>query len=1301
MSIQSTLHGYRVQFLYTLYRMMLPGNRQEVFVPEGKEDLDVYVDGVLEECIQVKCHSGVLTFGDLYSAGRKTSLYSRAISSLGENPNVKIRIVSISGKISDELTDKAKLKRKLKGDAELKLKEHEAKKLADIIEAAVFDEQKMLSAISLELKSRFTEINTVLGIRLLTQWIYEAAEHGGRLTIESLEQVIRAIGVFQSQMQAFRHQLGYAIVPLFMENGLAGYEEQALSNEFYNGVSAKPEHIMAGLDIERGDVGNDVETAFRKSNIVIVHGLSGAGKSTFAYRYIYEHASIMAYEIRNCNLKNVNDVLASLSAITNGLRIPAMFYFDVNPSNPEWIEAISVLAGRKDVRCLVTMRQEDWNVQYPRISSSFKFEDITLELHREEAEQIYNRLLEKDVDIHRSFEVAWEEAEQSGNLLEFIYSLTHGETLENRIKAHICRESKPSKVLLRYVSSANYLGGYIKLDGLLQLSGLNMEEVSTSIDSLQHEFFWVEGDVIKDIHPIRTKFVVKALFDDKPSFLKVTAMEIFDKIDIPDGHLYILRMMKECRITVDELISEFSNKELSPNQAYSIARALLWCGIRDYERMHKELIGELSNLVGPLWEYFVPMNFTGIDIQKSMSVLTSINSNFPDTKEIVSRFDNQREIFGHLERWLKSRKLSFRPIRHKEWFVLSKFLTLVSWVTPNDIEIIGTPDCQAIESESLDECAQILLGLKSTGRFDFVSDYERQFIIRLRKEYNIIQFKKKKQSLQMLSFLDYNEDSSKRVEDNKGFITEQVNMRIIDLCRCAFPEIEEYRSEIIKDDLMVLFEDIPTLKQIKRDNLPLEEMQEPRTVFCNLYKKENGINNRETYANFVLQKRTDYIRAIIIVTHFLDEWHKNPKKAFKGYAHLIEELEELADKTEFSIPTSEISEFGYGRSDKLPLDTDKDSKNEAGDVYHSVDKYFSGLRTFYYQFPKAIANEGNFKNTASANLFDVMMLLPSFQSKFMNVFGKYISEEELDQIHRREENNIKNLWVTWESLKEGFDYNSVSHLIQRFEQMKSTLVGKLVDSINNKWRNSGFDSERLRINVYQKTIKVNFIYDSEVEYRSYLYYIQMAIAQKLASYNYFSSQRMVLLNAIDKVIIAPLYQLCEGSVVSIDGQRLVCNMESLFAKADEVVKNDTSFFFVPEQDANDKTNTEVAVFNQLIAVMNLIIWTCNKLSSLYKQLEEDDVTAKEIADNYRHLCEKRIAETDVAAFDSLLPIELQDTSIKNKIDNAIKVTKSFMSSIVSDSTWFMNSGQLKSAFNHLNDIKMYVQMQLLANMNQN
>jgi hypothetical protein len=581
-----------------------------------------------------------------------------------------------------------------------------------------------------------------------------------------------------------------------------------------------------------------------------------------------------------------------------------------------------------------------------------------------------------------------------------------------------------------------------------------------------------------------------------------------------------------------------------------------------------------------------------------MSVLTSINPNFPDITEILSRFNNQQEIFFHLERWLNSRNFRFHPATHQEWFLLSKFLTLVSWVNNKDIEIIGAPECRTVELESLDECAQILLGLKSAGRYDLVSDYEKQFIIRLRKDYNIVQFKKEKQSLQMMSFIDYNDNSSNRTDDYKGFITEQVNMRIIDLCRCAFPEVEEYRSEILKDDLINLFEEMPTLKQIERDNLPLDEMREPRFVLCNLYKKENGIINREAYANLVLQKRKDYLRANKIVTDFLDEWHKNPKIAFKGYTKLIQELAELADKTEFSIPTSEISEFGYGRSHNQFLGIDKSlNKKELDDIYHSVDKYFLGLRTFFYQFPKAIANEDNFKNTASANLFDTMMMLPSLQSSFRNVFGKYVSTDKLEQIQEKENRSIKSLWVVWESLRDRPDYNSVSHLLQRYEQMKTTLVEKLVNAIKKEWMDCGFNSERLHVNVNQKTMKVDYTFTNEEECNYGFYYIQIAIGKRVASYNSFSSQRMILQDAIEKVVIEPLYQMMDGSIVSLDGQHFVCNMKSLFTKADEVVKDVACFFFIPEQDDKDIKITELAVFNQLIATMNLIIWTCNKLSS--------------------------------------------------------------------------------------------------------
>lgn len=1297
MSVNSTLHGYRVQFLYTLYRMILSDNTQEIFVPEGREDLDVYEGNVLKECIQVKCHTGTISYGDLYSSGKRTSLYSRAMASLDDNPEVEIKVVSINGQISDELIDKSKLKRRLKGDTTLKLKELDAKRLANTINTAIYYEQKMLSEISHKLKSRFVEIDPVLGIRLLTEWIYEAAEHGERLKTQDLEQEIRAVAIFQSQIQTFNQQIGCAIVPLFMGNSLSDCDDRALSDAFYSGVSVRAEHILAGLDIERKEIENDIETAFQKRNIVIVHGLSGAGKSTLAYRYIYENANAMAYEIRNCNPQNLNDILLSLTAITHGLRIPAMFYFDVNPSNLEWIEAITLLADRKDVRCLVTIRQEDWNIQYSRICSSFMFVDVTLELQREEAGHIYDRLQERGIVAHRSFEIVWEETGQTGNLMEFIYLLTHGETLENRIKSQVCCESEQCKHLLGYIAIANYLGGNINLDGLVYLSDMNRAEVSSLIRRIEQEFFRIEDNEIKDIHPVRTKFIVKALFGNTPKFLKDIAMEIFNKLDIREGHLYILRMAKECGLTVDMLLSEFANIILSPNQAYSIARALLWFGIYDYEKENNNLIGELSHEVGQLWEIFLPINFTDVDLHDSLSIFEKSLPNYSDVTNTLSRFSNQQKILCHLEKWLKSRSFCFHPSTHQEWFLLSKFLSLTSLASSKVVEISGFLNNQTIESKNLDECAQILLGLKKAGYADLISDYEKQFISCLRHKYTIIQFKKEENTLQLLSFLNYNADLNDETKDHKGYITEKTNIRLIDICRCAFPEIEEYRSEILEDDLTNLFKDMPTKKQIKRDNLPLEEMREPRVVLCNLYKKEKGIDNRETYANLVLLKRKDYIRANNILTHFLDEWHKNRRIAFKGYNQLIEELAVLADKIDQSIPTSEISEFGYGRSKRIIYEgNDTLTHPKPDDIFHDVDLFFSYLRNFYYQFPKAIVNEDNYRNTASSNLFEATMLLQSIQSNFRDVFGKYVPINELEQIHEKEDKSINKLWIVWESLRDNFDYNNVRQLFLRNEQMKTTLVCKLADAIKKEWETNGFDSKRLQINIRNKTLFAKFYFTSEEDYYGGLGCIQMAIAKKLAAYEDFSSQRIILQDKIEKLVIVPLYQLREGYEVSLDGQQFSCNTGSLFAKAEDVLKNNACYFFVPEQAEEEKMTKELTAFNNLAAVINLVVWSCNKLTSIQKKIKKDDILAKNIFDNYKQSCEKNIMGTEISFVDSLYSIEIQDNTIKIMIINSIEALKTFISSISSCRTWYINADGLRNALGQINNNRIHIQMQLAS-----
>lgn len=95
MSVASTLYGYHVQYLYTLYRMLESADSKEVFLPEGREDLDIYLCGKIIETVQVKCYSGAIGYADLFSKAKSTSLFSRGKDSLDANSEVKISFVAV------------------------------------------------------------------------------------------------------------------------------------------------------------------------------------------------------------------------------------------------------------------------------------------------------------------------------------------------------------------------------------------------------------------------------------------------------------------------------------------------------------------------------------------------------------------------------------------------------------------------------------------------------------------------------------------------------------------------------------------------------------------------------------------------------------------------------------------------------------------------------------------------------------------------------------------------------------------------------------------------------------------------------------------------------------------------------------------------------------------------------------------------------------------------------------------------------------------------------------------------------
>lgn len=434
MSAIAALKGYRTQFLYSLHRIVFGVTDDYVYHIEGEfEDLDIIDNnGKYVECLQVKNLSDSLTFSDLFSA--KDSFFKRIIQVSSTNPNVIAKVISF-GSVSDELSDKKKLGQKLKskGFHDNKIQTI----LAHYTKPMLVSEKSLYNDIVGKLKTEHPFIDPVIAVELLLSWICFSAEKQIPVTRITLLQEIQRIGIFVQERIKFHSQYGSTIIPLQVKN-IDSDNIQLLKEGYISGISAKYEHILAGLDVIRYDKLNEINKAFATNNIVFVHGASGQGKSSLAYRYLSNnYIDGTMFELKlSSNFNDVRDTINSLDGLCKGLNIPVIIYIDVLPDNNHWNEVVKEFSNKSNLMFLITLRQETWNKTL--LGEDYSFKDIELIFDKEEARSLYNSISKNEKDlINASFEESWMRFGNKGLLLEYMYFLNHGDKLKNKLSWEI------------------------------------------------------------------------------------------------------------------------------------------------------------------------------------------------------------------------------------------------------------------------------------------------------------------------------------------------------------------------------------------------------------------------------------------------------------------------------------------------------------------------------------------------------------------------------------------------------------------------------------------------------------------------------------------------------------------------------------------------------------------------------------------------------------------------------------------------------------------------------------------------
>lgn len=1052
----SALKGYRVQFLYSLNRILSCNEHESEFHPEGKyEDLDVYnKEGEIIEIIQVKDFADTLTLSNILSKKENTFI-RRALKAYNENKTPKIKLVSF-GNVSNEIKElcstkySQKLISKLKG---LQLKDHEIEILQTNFEYEIVDEHIIENDIIANTQKWGTLTDIGITFNLLLYAVYYASENQEIITPITFKKQFDEICKFQKERISFNKTYNSLIRQLDTKIDTENIEQLQIG--FYNGISANYKHILANVDVKRIDKLDSIQNKFHESNIVFIHGASGQGKSTLAYRYLHDYYSLSTvYELKQLpeNINKIYEVIETLEGISKGIRFPITIYIDIEPGNKEWINILIELSTNKHFNFLVTIREEDWNSI--EIKDKFSFTEIELLFEKEEAERIYELLNEHLLDLRFvDFEDAWAHFGGKGPLLEFVYLITHSETLSEKLKSQINKIRKDSDIissdkinLLRYVVLADCFGSKIKLKEINQFLK-PQKEITLLLDLLQNEYLIrISGDKtsISGLHPVRSKIIKDLLFDNEINIELDYVLNALPFISDNTILNFLRNGFIQSKLSPDILIEKLKLFEPQKWEVYlQILKALQWKGIADYLDRNINTLNQVYEEYSSGWMIIVNPDLVNIldegGIMASSSIFSEEQKQY--AKNVNDRITDKREIFNYCTTWLKGIKsIDIIPDNKNEWNAFGLFLFWLDYFNINGVivKIQQFEFERTLRNQPLDVIAYVLYALKkySIESGKYVEEVEKSFLQKLSETYNIIAISRDKHSIKCDYLFDIIDE---KIETEETDIFNAKSVKIIELLRVAFPDEETYETKGVGHQISLISDDYDSsIKKISRNNLPLQQLVEINSIFVNLFDYTKRPNSWQDYVNEVIQRRLIFVEVLSKMTHAFGLYHKhqsfNPLAEYSdNYNQNLRKLIKSKEKPKLTkLVVNEWGEYGEGKS-KLKTSNLEQPQNELDGSnfkqtlstqkyanYRGVySDYDTSLENFLWQSAECIYRKVKMvlkqdvsdltdygRVSLAANLFRAYEIILEFQELFRVHFEKFVDPYKLRRLEKEEFENI-------------------------------------------------------------------------------------------------------------------------------------------------------------------------------------------------------------------------------------------------------------------------------------------------------
>jgi len=767
-----------------------------------------------------------------------------------------------------------------------------------------------------------------------------------------------------------------------------------LSDEFYRGISARYEHILADVDVLRHKNLQEIAKKFEENRVVIIHGASGQGKTTLAFRYLREFFSDKSrFKVQLIDSrKHALSIATAIGNKANAIGMPIAVYLDVSPNDIGWTELVKELSTHRNIRVLVTVREEDFR-RASISGAEIQFSGVELTFNRIEAQEIYQSLTNKKLPAEfLTFEEAWNKFGGEGPLMEFVYLVTQGNSLRERLSQQIrglkdeARTGKLSYAeikLLRLASVASAFESRLQIKPLVKDLDLTVPE--RTFELFEGEYLLrlsEDGSLIQGLHPIRSAILADLLSDSTFSPWSESASICLPFIFERDVENFLLYAFSRHLFEIEHLLNSLTSYQ--PQQWTAIAgvtRALIWLGIKEYAEANKQLIAEIYQEEGTGFLFVLDGDIADATPGGGRAWLSELGHTLPPEgrrriEAYQARQTDKKQVFVRAETWLSSRtQKPTAPSFDVDWSGMAETIfwighfgvswPLAEWLSNYEID-------RAIDALPIQILADLMLGMSCGYQDGFSSWLETnrsRLMNRFRQQTQTVALEDDGEKLTAHFIIDIQQQNGSQSEDEQEAETTKNRLHEEAVQRCGLlrrllPDRELYACQGYGH--RVWSGEIPfdeTQKTgIPKSYLPISWLLSVNSTFRGLALQPFRPKTWQEYTHSILNLRQTVLQAIKQLEQGLEVYFRHSKNVPLMDKSINAERWDYCRQILLKkplLPLCALDEWGF--VDEVTSDSPSEGSKEAKENLPVVSK-----RTLFLKLYKPfLTNFGTYTSTLS------------------------------------------------------------------------------------------------------------------------------------------------------------------------------------------------------------------------------------------------------------------------------------------------------------------------------------------------